>query len=313
MRGDRLRMLGGVAASLLFFGAFAGPAMSAGMPGPKVEYSADNYTTVNGKEVKYKMYQAPAGQRMDFEEGGKQSIIIVRPDKKVSWVLMPEQKTYLEMGLEEGKAKSKDVSECSVTRSAAGRDTVNGVSAARHNVEMSCPDGSRFTGTMWTSKDEIMLKVDLTGTDAKGNKTSLKSELKNLKVGRLPAGTLEVPAGYKLMKMPGMGDFKNMFTAPPPQRKVSPAKKQSAPPPQDTGRSYTSQGRSYTAQPRSATEENAAPARKEKTPAASSTSSEEAGRSYTSQGRSYTAQPREKSTVDKVLDPAKSIKRLFKW
>jgi len=310
-------MLEGVAASLILFGAIAGPAMSAGMAGPKVEYSADNYTTVNGKEVKFKMYQAPAGQRMDFEEGGNQSIIIVRPDKKVSWVLMPEQKTYLEMGLEEGKAKSKDVTQCSTTRSAAGRDTVNGISASRHNVEMSCPDGSRYTGTMWTSKDEIMVKMDLTGTDAKGKKISLKSELKNLKIGRLPAGTLEVPAGYKMMKMPGMGDFKNMYTAPPPQRKVAPAKKKTSPPPEDTGRSYTSTGRSYTAQPRTGAEENAVPTRKKKTPPASSTSPGDTGRSYTSTGRSYTAQPRstpeEKSTVDKVLDPAKSIKRLFKW
>src|SRR3989304_5187839 len=105
MRGNIVRTGGFLAASLVLLAAFASAGSGAGFAEPKVEFSADNYVTAeDGKEFKYKMYQAPDKQRMDFEEGGKQSMII-RPDKKVSWVVMPQEKMYLEMSLEEGKAK----------------------------------------------------------------------------------------------------------------------------------------------------------------------------------------------------------------
>jgi len=317
MRGNIVRTGGFLAASLVLLAAFASAASAAGFAEPKVEFSADNYVTAeDGKEFKYKMYQAPDKQRMDFEEGGKQSMII-RPDKKVSWVVMPQEKMYLEMSLEEGKAKgpgarNRDISDCSVTQKPSGKEVVNGVDATRSQVDVSCPDGAKYAGTVWMSKEGIMVKMDATAKDGSGTKGRIRMELKNLKVGKLAPGTFEVPSGYRLMKMPGMGDYKEMMGAPPRKTDAQPTKVKPSKP-QDTGRSYSSQprstGRSYTAEPRSAGEKTKkkGPAEQEK-----ASGSAEEGRE-TKADQQEPSKPEEKSTIDKVLDPAKKIKGLFKW
>jgi len=317
MRGNIVRTGRFLAASLVLLAAFAGAASAAGFAEPKVEYSADNYVTAeDGKEVKFKMYQAPDRQRMDFDEGGKQSMIF-RPDKKVSWIVMPEQKMYLEMSLEEGKAKgpgtrTRDMSDCSVTQKPSGKEVVNGVDTTRSDVDVSCPDGAKYTGKVWMSKEGIMVKMDATAKDGSGTKGRVRMELKNLKVGKLAPGTFEVPSGYKPMKMPGMGDFKESMGSPPQKTGTQPTKVKPSKP-QDTGRSYTSQprstGRSDTAEPRSAGEKmrKKGPAEQEK-----ASGSAEEGRE-TKADQQEPSKPEEKSTIDKVLDPAKKIKGLFKW
>jgi outer membrane lipoprotein-sorting protein len=219
------------AVSLVLFAviaAFAGTAAAAGFAEPKVEYTADSYITANdGRQVMFKIHQAPGKQRMDFEEGGKQSIIL-RPDKKVSWILMPEEKMYLEMSLEEGTAKSsagsRDIKECKVTAKPSGKETVNGVETTRSNVEMTCPDGFSYTGKMWVSKDGILVKMDATGKDKSGTKANIKTELKNLKVGKLAAGTFDIPSGHKRMKIPGMGDIGDMLGTTSPKPRSRPPK-----------------------------------------------------------------------------------------
>jgi outer membrane lipoprotein-sorting protein len=293
MRGNIVRTGRFLAASLVLLAAFAGAASAAGFAEPKVEYSADNYVTAeDGKEVKFKMYQAPEKQRMDFEEGGKQSMIF-RPDKKVSWVVMPQEKMYLEMSLEEGKAKgpgakSRDLNDCSVTQKPSGKEVVNGVDATRSHVDVSCPDGAKYAGTVWMSKEGIMVKMDATAKDGSGTKGRIRMELKNLKVGKLAPGTFEVPSGYRLMKMPGMGDYKEMMGSPPQKTGTQPTKVKPSKP-QDTGRSYTSQPRS--------TERSGSAEESQETKA----------------DQQETSKPEEKSTIDKVLDPAKKIKGIFKW
>jgi outer membrane lipoprotein-sorting protein len=293
MRGNIVRTGRFLAASLVLLAAFAGAASAAGFAEPKVEYSADNYVTAeDGKEVKFKMYQAPDRQRMDFDEGGKQSMIF-RPDKKVSWIVMPEQKMYLEMSLEDGKAKgpgtrTRDMSDCSVTQKPSGKEVVNGVDTTRSDVDVSCPDGAKYTGKVWMSKEGIMVKMDATAKDGSGTKGRVRMELKNLKVGKLAPGTFEVPSGYKPMKMPGMGDFKESMGSPPQKTGTQPTKVKPSKP-QDTGRSYTSQPRSTG---RSDTAEES---------------------QETKADQQETSKPEEKSTIDKVLDPAKKIKGLFKW
>src|SRR4030067_275861 len=185
---------------------------------------------------------------------------ICRADKKVSWVVMPQEKMYLEMSLEEGRAKGPgarnlDISDCSVTQKPSGKEVVNGVDATRSHVDMSCPAGAKYAGTVWRSKEGLMVKMDATEKDGTGTKGRIRMELKNLKVGKLAPGIFEVPSGYRLMKMPGMGDYKEMMGTPPRTTDAQPTKDTPSKR-QDTGRSSSSPprttGRYYTAEPRSA-------------------------------------------------------------
>jgi hypothetical protein len=214
MKSMHMKWMALIAATLLSPAVFAGQGMAAGFQEPKVEYSADQYIATGDKILKSKVYYAPKKQRMDVEETGGEQYIITRLDRKVFWIVMPEQKMYMERGLT-GDAKTpgeqaRDLRECNLTRKGSGKETVNGVSATRSAIEMSCPDGANFSGDIWESKDGILVKMDVTARDGSTAKASIKTELKNLKIGKQDPKLFEVPSGYRQMSMPigispGMG------------------------------------------------------------------------------------------------------------
>ncbi len=201
MRSKTILKIAGFAAVLVLSVASVGTARGAGLAEPKVEYSADQVAGSEGKTVKSKVYHAPGRQRMDMEEGGGKQFFIMRADRKLFWIVMPEQKMYMERSLEEGKKERRDLTDCSFTQKAAGKETVNGVDAAKSEIEVSCPDKSEYSGTMWTSKEGIMVKMDAVAK-GKGSKGRFRMELKNLKIGKQDPKLFEVPPGYQLMRMP---------------------------------------------------------------------------------------------------------------
>lgn len=191
----------GFAAVALFSISSAGTARAAGLAEPKAEYSADQFMGSGDKTIKSRVYHAPGKQRMDMEEGGGRQIFITRADRKLFWIVMPDQKMYMERSLEEGKKERRDLTDCSFAQKAAGKETVNGIDAAKSEIEVSCPDKSEYGGTMWTSKEGIMVKMDAVAK-GKGSKGRFRMELKNLKIGKQDPKLFEVPSGYQLMKMP---------------------------------------------------------------------------------------------------------------
>lgn len=201
MRSQVILRVAGIAAVLAFSAASAGTVRAAGLAEPKVEYSADQIAGSEGGTVKSRVFHAPGKQRMDMEEGGGKQFIITRADRKLIWIVMPEQKMYMEKSPEEGKKERRDLADCSFTQKAAGKETVNGIDAAKSEIEVSCPDKSEYSGTMWTSKEGILVKMDAVAK-GKGSKGRFRMELKNLKIGKQDGKLFEVPPGYQLIKMP---------------------------------------------------------------------------------------------------------------
>jgi outer membrane lipoprotein-sorting protein len=172
--------------------ASAGAVRAAGLAEPKVEYPADQVAGSGDLTLKSKVYHAPGKQRMDMEEGEGKQIIIMRADRKLFWIVMPEQRMYMEKSLEEGKKERRDLTDCAFTQKAAGKESVNRVDAAKSEIEVSCPDTSEYSGTMWTSKEDIMVKMDAVAK-GKGSKGRFRTELKNLKIGKQDPNLFEVP------------------------------------------------------------------------------------------------------------------------
>ena len=280
-----------------------GTVLGAGMPQTKVEYSADSFMESQGMTMTSKVFQAENKYRMEMKVQGTNNIVINRMDKKLSWILMPDQKMYLENSLEEGKKKSNDINDCKIEQQQLGSEVVNGLKTTKNKIAMSCPDGLKYNGSMWVTKDGIMVKMDSVAKTDKGD-IPFKMELKNINIAKQDPSLFEIPAGYQAMNMGGImgavgdmmkkatqaGEKKAKDEAAKKERDEAAAKRQ-----QEEGRSYTSKprtgGRSYTAAPRTD------------------------GRSYTAEpraeaGRSYTAQ--KKSGIGGV-DPVKIFKDIFKW
>lgn len=186
----------------------AGVAQAAKPTQPQVEYSAD--TTMETAEVSMKGHvnYAPTRERREMVmDGGDKMIMITRHDKKVAWTLMPADKMYMEMSLDQASARAKDdTSKYKIEQTVVGPEMLNGVNTTKSKIIMTGPKGEKMGGFMWTTKDNIVVKMDAIAIDKK-DKHRFKTELTNLKVGKQDPKLFEVPAGYEKMGMPGIGEL----------------------------------------------------------------------------------------------------------
>jgi len=284
------------------------------MQQPKVEYSADTYFKTEQVSFNGRVYHALGGkdrQEMDME--GTTQITIMRMDKQLAWILMPDSKMYMETDLNTGKKDNREITDCDIDQNISGSETVNGIKATKSSISMSCPDGIQYKGDMWATKDGIMVKMVATGK-TKGSKTvRIETELRNLKIGKQNPSLFEVPEGYTKISM---GDMMKGFASPDTKKhtvqgttKPKTGRDYTSQP--RTGRDYTSQprtGRDYTSQPRTGRDYTSQPRT-----GRDYTAQPRTGRDYTAQprtGRDYTAQPREKP-ADKVENTIKKVRGLF--
>jgi hypothetical protein len=189
MRGKRF--LGAAAAVALILLLSAGPS-------PAAEFSATTITKAGGKETPGKVYVKGNKARHEIEIAGKNTIQILRPDKNVLWIIMPQQKAYMEMPLtqeaqqkillnvtEKQKAKMKKV----------GTETINNYKCDKYETTMTHQGES--------AKFLVCIAPDL-GVPIKmeSQKGSFSTELKDIKTGAVKDSLFEPPSGYKKIKMP---------------------------------------------------------------------------------------------------------------
>ncbi len=164
------------------------------------EFSADQVMRSSGMPaMNAKMYFADTKWRMSSMIEGIKSITIIRSDKNVSWILMPDQKMYMERKIDKKQkiAMSKNVPG-EVKREKLGNETVNGINCEKFKVTYK--DGSKTESVfIWMSKDKMPIK-----TAAIDN--SWSSELKNIQKGTQDKSLFEVPAGFTKMVIPEMGN-----------------------------------------------------------------------------------------------------------
>ena len=171
--------------------------------GPKVEYTADSSMETAQGAMKGRVYSAPGKERREMNQGGQKMITIMRQDKKAVWMLMPEQKMYMETTMGKGDSRPEDMSGYKIEQTVVGPETVNGVSTTKSKVIMTDGKGMKMGGFMWHTADKIAVKTDVIAMD-KSNKARIKMDLTNLKVGKQDPALFEIPAGYTRMDMGGM-------------------------------------------------------------------------------------------------------------
>lgn len=170
--------------------------------GPKVEYSGDSYMETAEGTMQGKVYSTPGRERREFVQQGERQIMIMHRDKKVVWMLMPEDKMYMEMKIPK-EGRKDDLSGYKMETTRVGTETVNGVSTTKNKIIMTAPNGDKLGGFSWVSKEGIVVKLDAIAVE-KNNKQRMKMELKNLKIGKQNPAMFEIPAGYTKMDMGSM-------------------------------------------------------------------------------------------------------------
>lgn len=188
------------AAAVAFFLAAAGNA--AALEGPRVDYSADYEVETAEGRFAGRLHASPGKERRELRLDGEAAVIITRQDRKALWMLLPEEKAYVEM--KPGEAPDGvDLSGLEVEQTVVGQEKVNGIEATKSKIVARARDGSKLGGFWWTTREGIVVKLDALSVE-KGKKDRIKLQLANLQLRRQDPALFEIPRGFSKMPLPGM-------------------------------------------------------------------------------------------------------------
>lgn len=160
-------------------------------------FSADQIHTVGKRVTTGKVYSNGKAIRVEGEQKGKKSIMIIRMDQKVMWNLMPDQKMYMEMrgfGLNEFAGGLEGAK---VERESLGTEQVGAYNCEKYRVQTTY-EGHVYTGIEWDAKELNAFPVKR--ADEKGD---WSTEYQNVHLGAQDPSLFEIPDGYKKFSLGG--------------------------------------------------------------------------------------------------------------
>lgn len=167
------------------------------------DFSADMVSKSQQGSFQGKIFVTKDKSRMEMQG----SISISRMDKMIAWVLMPQQKTYMEMALQPQNivATADNKMPGEIKRELLGQESVEGRDTDKYKITYSDKQASNSV-YMWLDKK---IKIPVKTEDVNG---SWSVTYKNIKTENLDASLFEIPAGYKKMSMPSLPNMKDMMS-----------------------------------------------------------------------------------------------------
>lgn len=163
------------------------------------DFAADYLVKMKGvADMPAKMFCSGQKVRVESNVRGIKTTTIVRTDKQLSWMLMDNQKKYMENKIDQQQqigVSSKMPGE--VKRQKLGREKINGVDCDKYLVIYKS-EGKETSVNMWLTSDNIPMKT----AAINGN---WSYEITRLRKGAQPATLFEIPAGYTKMALPAIG------------------------------------------------------------------------------------------------------------
>ena len=124
--------------------------------------------------------------------GMAQVISIIRPDKKLIYIIYPEQKCFMTMPMpkEEADAATKTPK---IEKTALGKETIDGHACVKNKVLITDDKGQTLEATIWTANDlkDFPLQIKSTEKD-----TTSIIRYKQVQFAKPDAKQFDAPAGY---------------------------------------------------------------------------------------------------------------------
>ena len=184
--------------------AFAGEARAVTLSAPTVEYSADRIIESEAGEMQGKVYSAKDRERTEMQMQDMQTVMIIRRDKQLGWMLMPMQKMYSQVDFAQAQQQSGAAPNDQVEITEVGSETIEGHTATKYKMLMK--DGSAG-GFIWITGEGIPVKMDMLSKSGR-DKSRITMTLKNIQIGTQDPQLFEIPAGYTAMPSFGFGKGK---------------------------------------------------------------------------------------------------------
>jgi hypothetical protein len=170
---------------------FTEPLTFLGIAHAAMEFSADVVIVPKGDEpMKGKIFVKGDKVRQETSDEGETQVMIIRPDKKLTWMITPEEKTYMETPYQPSdKTFEEWTAEKEKNGKFLGEETVSGMPCKKYET---IEDGEKTV--FWISKQfPFPIKIE---------DSEMTMEYKNIKLGLLNGPLFELPAGYEKMAAP---------------------------------------------------------------------------------------------------------------
>jgi hypothetical protein len=180
----------------------AGLALGWGAVVQAAEFSADMIHTAGaGQAIQGKVYVKGNRTRNEMQSGPEKTVNIMDMDAKKVWVLLPDQKMYMEMQptpeMAAAAQKREDVEQMADMK-VLGTEKVEGYECEK--ILYTYRDKGMGVMTQWVAKElNYPIKVLYEGPQGK-----MTMEYKNIKKGGVPDSAFSLPPDYQKMSMPGM-------------------------------------------------------------------------------------------------------------
>jgi hypothetical protein len=180
------RLSGGLLGMALLF-----PGLARG-----AEFSALMMIKDGDKVLSGKIYVQNDKMRQEFNDAEGQTITIVRPDKKVFWVVSPQTRSYLELPLKTRlPGQFIQIPPDALQKRRVGQERVNGYDADKYEFMVRDKTGLE-SHTVWVAP-KLAAPIKMT---AKTRNFSV--EYKSIKEGPVAERLFELPPGYRKMTTP---------------------------------------------------------------------------------------------------------------
>lgn len=168
-------------------------------------FSADTKSTFkNGTTANGKLYFSGTMARVETSAMGQQGVMISDQAKQMAYMLMPQQRMYMEIPLNANNNKKGPTflmydpnNPCAVmpgfTCTKIGPDMVGTTPTTKWQAK-----GSKTDLTLW---------IDGRGIPIKSQTPDVTNEVTNIQLGPQPASLFQVPSGYTKFNMGGLGEM----------------------------------------------------------------------------------------------------------
>ncbi len=215
MRAEiRVLPLALVAFSRVVLSLISAPASAETLGDARVGFSAERVLVINGQSYVGRMWHMPGEQRHEQDLPALRPIFILRAGSAIGDIILPKLHTVVEFALPKELSILGDPG---LLRKPVGQETVNGIATTKYDVDEEKPQG-RAIGSLWLSQEGIPMKCDARLATDKGKVSTIRWELRHVKIGTQDPALFEIPRDYAKLPPEAAAPLLGMRLARPPAR-----------------------------------------------------------------------------------------------
>jgi hypothetical protein len=153
---------------------------------PAADFSAEVLNTYQGQTTRAKIFVQADKIRM--ETPGTEEYTILRSDKSVIWIVIPEEKTYIEVRSPRERGPERKM-KGEVSREFLSSETVSGLATKKYEVRYLDKD-TLHKAHQWIATD-LNYPIKISALDG-----SWSTEYRNIQVGPQASSLFEIPEGF---------------------------------------------------------------------------------------------------------------------